>query len=84
MVPSLVDVCRKADSCWEQSSCPPGPTHPQGRRSCPPVAPVWRRCPWKPRCEARVDVPLLLPLQGTAGPDPTTVYVDMRALRHDR
>ncbi|XP_057361619.1 disco-interacting protein 2 homolog A isoform X3 [Manis pentadactyla] len=23
-------------------------------------------------------------LQGTAGPDPTTVYVDMRALRHDR
>ncbi|XP_056283260.1 disco-interacting protein 2 homolog A-like [Pseudoliparis swirei] len=22
--------------------------------------------------------------QGTAGPDPTTVYVDMRALRHDR
>ncbi|KAI4888510.1 hypothetical protein NFI96_016781, partial [Prochilodus magdalenae] len=26
---------------------------------------------------------VLLP-QGTAGPDPTTVYVDMRALRHDR
>lgn len=25
-----------------------------------------------------------LPMQGTAGPDPTTVYVDMRALRHDR
>lgn len=24
------------------------------------------------------------PMQGTAGPDPTTVYVDMRALRHDR
>lgn len=23
-------------------------------------------------------------LQGTSGPDPTTVYVDMRALRHDR
>ncbi|RXM28053.1 Disco-interacting protein 2-like A [Acipenser ruthenus] len=23
-------------------------------------------------------------LQGTAGPDPTTVYLDMRALRHDR
>ena len=22
--------------------------------------------------------------QGTSGPDPTTVYVDMRALRHDR
>lgn len=27
---------------------------------------------------------LLVFLQGTAGPDPTTVYVDMRALRHDR
>ncbi len=23
-------------------------------------------------------------VQGTSGPDPTTVYVDMRALRHDR
>lgn len=22
--------------------------------------------------------------QGTSGPDPTTVFVDMRALRHDR
>ncbi|XP_010833286.1 PREDICTED: disco-interacting protein 2 homolog A [Bison bison bison] len=30
----------------------------------------------------RVNV--AIPLQGTAGPDPTTVYVDMRALRHDR
>lgn len=28
--------------------------------------------------------PLLLSFQGTAGPDPTTVYVDLRALRHDR
>lgn len=32
----------------------------------------------------RREVPLLLSSQGTAGPDPTTVYVDMRALRHDR
>ncbi|XP_029113619.1 disco-interacting protein 2 homolog A isoform X1 [Scleropages formosus] len=30
----------------------------------------------------RVNVAICL--QGTAGPDPTTVYVDMRALRHDR
>uniref|UniRef100_A0A8C5FRB4 Disco-interacting protein 2 homolog A n=1 Tax=Gadus morhua TaxID=8049 RepID=A0A8C5FRB4_GADMO len=30
----------------------------------------------------RVNVAVCL--QGTAGPDPTTVYVDMRALRHDR
>ncbi|XP_078537556.1 disco-interacting protein 2 homolog A isoform X2 [Lissotriton helveticus] len=30
----------------------------------------------------RVNVALCL--QGTSGPDPTTVYVDMRALRHDR
>uniref|UniRef100_A0A8C0L7C5 Disco interacting A n=1 Tax=Canis lupus dingo TaxID=286419 RepID=A0A8C0L7C5_CANLU len=28
--------------------------------------------------------PATLFFQGTAGPDPTTVYVDMRALRHDR
>ncbi|KAM3603990.1 uncharacterized protein V6R79_004979 [Siganus canaliculatus] len=27
---------------------------------------------------------LAICLQGTSGPDPTTVYVDMRALRHDR
>uniref|UniRef100_A0A452VMU6 Disco interacting protein 2 homolog A n=1 Tax=Ursus maritimus TaxID=29073 RepID=A0A452VMU6_URSMA len=40
-----------------------------------------------PRCKARAfgqEGPLLLSFQGTAGPDPTTVYVDMRALRHDR
>ncbi|XP_016086406.1 disco-interacting protein 2 homolog A-like [Sinocyclocheilus grahami] len=30
----------------------------------------------------RVNVAICL--QGTAGPDPTTVYLDMRALRHDR
>ncbi|KAK7905076.1 hypothetical protein WMY93_017683 [Mugilogobius chulae] len=30
----------------------------------------------------RVNVAICL--QGTSGPDPTTVYVDMRALRHDR
>ncbi|XP_072557004.1 disco-interacting protein 2 homolog A isoform X2 [Paramormyrops kingsleyae] len=30
----------------------------------------------------RVNIAICL--QGTAGPDPTTVYVDMRALRHDR
>ncbi|RXM98401.1 Disco-interacting protein 2-like A, partial [Acipenser ruthenus] len=30
----------------------------------------------------RVNVAVCL--QGTAGPDPTTVYLDMRALRHDR
>lgn len=30
----------------------------------------------------RVNVAICL--QGTAGPDPTTVYVDTRALRHDR
>ncbi|CAG09279.1 unnamed protein product, partial [Tetraodon nigroviridis] len=30
----------------------------------------------------RVNVAVCL--QGTSGPDPTTVYVDMRALRHDR
>ncbi|OBS60042.1 hypothetical protein A6R68_08839, partial [Neotoma lepida] len=30
----------------------------------------------------RVNVAICL--QGTTGPDPTTVYVDMRALRHDR
>nr|KAF6394465.1 disco interacting protein 2-like protein A [Rousettus aegyptiacus] len=30
----------------------------------------------------RVNVAICL--QGTAGPDPTTVYVDLRALRHDR
>uniref|UniRef100_A0A7N8XBP9 Disco-interacting protein 2 homolog C-like n=1 Tax=Mastacembelus armatus TaxID=205130 RepID=A0A7N8XBP9_9TELE len=29
-------------------------------------------------------VNLAICLQGTSGPDPTTVYVDMRALRHDR
>uniref|UniRef100_A0A8C2BEB5 Disco-interacting protein 2 homolog Cb n=1 Tax=Cyprinus carpio TaxID=7962 RepID=A0A8C2BEB5_CYPCA len=29
-------------------------------------------------------VNLAVCLQGTSGPDPTTVYVDMRALRHDR
>lgn len=29
------------------------------------------------------EVPLFS-FQGTTGPDPTTVYVDMRALRHDR
>lgn len=31
-----------------------------------------------------VDADVMLFFQGTAGPDPTTVYVDMRALRHDR
>lgn len=36
MVPSLVDVCRKADSCWEQSSCPPSPTPPPGLEELSP------------------------------------------------
>ena len=27
---------------------------------------------------------LFLHEQGTAGPDPSTVYVDMKSLRHDR
>lgn len=27
---------------------------------------------------------LMLTLQGTSGPDPTTVYVDLKSLRHDR
>lgn len=26
----------------------------------------------------------ILYIQGTAGPDPSTVYVDMKSLRHDR
>uniref|UniRef100_A0AAX7W1J2 DMAP1-binding domain-containing protein n=1 Tax=Astatotilapia calliptera TaxID=8154 RepID=A0AAX7W1J2_ASTCA len=32
----------------------------------------------------RVNLAICLRLLGTSGPDPTTVYVDMRALRHDR
>lgn len=29
-------------------------------------------------------VPILCLFQGTTGPDPCTVYVDMKSLRHDR
>lgn len=35
-------------------------------------------------CNSYIIHTLLVFLQGTAGPDPTTVFVDMRALRHDR
>lgn len=51
---------------------------------------AWEEPPHGHTCEigqsVRIlkEVPLLLSFQGTAGPDPTTVYVDMRALRHDR
>lgn len=42
-----------------------------------------RKC--RPRFLPCKRVNALCPcLQGTSGPDPTTVYVDMRALRHDR
>ncbi|KAI2648906.1 hypothetical protein H4Q32_020071 [Labeo rohita] len=39
------------------------------------------RCP---RFDLTFSVVRSNPPQGTSGPDPTTVYVDMRALRHDR
>uniref|UniRef100_A0A8C2XPW8 Disco-interacting protein 2 homolog Bb n=1 Tax=Cyclopterus lumpus TaxID=8103 RepID=A0A8C2XPW8_CYCLU len=35
-------------------------------------------------CLQPVYVPALCVLQGTTGPDPCTVYVDMKSLRHDR
>lgn len=35
-------------------------------------------------CRDHVLTPVAGVPQGTSGPDPTTVYVDMRALRHDR
>uniref|UniRef100_A0AAX7VYL7 DMAP1-binding domain-containing protein n=1 Tax=Astatotilapia calliptera TaxID=8154 RepID=A0AAX7VYL7_ASTCA len=35
-------------------------------------------------CRVNVAICLQVGPLGTAGPDPTTVYVDMRALRHDR
>ncbi|KAL1020733.1 hypothetical protein UPYG_G00003950 [Umbra pygmaea] len=33
---------------------------------------------------SRVNLAICLQLQGTTGPDPSTVYVDMKSLRHDR
>lgn len=38
----------------------------------------------KTSCDAAVLTVVVGVSQGTSGPDPTTVYVDMRALRHDR
>lgn len=35
-------------------------------------------------CDAAVLTVVVGVPQGTSGPDPTTVFVDMRALRHDR
>lgn len=51
---------------------------------------AWEQLPHSHACETERSMtilkegPLLFFLQGTTGPDPTTVYVDMRALRHDR
>lgn len=54
---------------------------PGARGSCQRLCPCGcGHAPVNPMREG----PLLLSFQGTAGPDPTTVYVDMRALRHDR
>ncbi|XP_030629546.1 disco-interacting protein 2 homolog C [Chanos chanos] len=48
---------------------------------------LWKDVGLQPRAVSTAfgcRVNMAICLQGTSGPDPTTVYVDMRALRHDR
>lgn len=80
---------------WTASVLPRGPraleqTGSKMHSFCRVSQTAWEELLRGHACETRQStgilkgVPLLFSFQGTTGPDPTTVYVDMRALRHDR